>query len=337
MLFKFFHFTIRSGCVNMKTSGAKEGPLIMMQTCPKCGFSQPKDRYCANCGLDIETYKPAPAPIYQRLQKNTRLHMALAALLIIVIAGYIYQLEKERILAHLKNAPGFLSFTPRPKAEAIRTQSEPVAYTQEVAPSEAQPATTLAASEVPDATAPTEPQELVISFGELTLQALSEITAQSEILRETDNRRTLQTHSPTSLEDLAKGSGYRILGGGQSFNFRNNTTTSYDFTHISGTSNEDVGLTLDLAVDSVAETGLTVRISGLITLKDESGADLPQVEINSTYNLDFKKSILIVGLLPRKPLKPEDVTQFANTPLSIYGSGEFLSGASDFVIFLRAK
>ncbi len=29
-----------------------------MMKCPKCGFSQPKDKYCANCGIDIEIYRP---------------------------------------------------------------------------------------------------------------------------------------------------------------------------------------------------------------------------------------------------------------------------------------
>ena len=30
----------------------------MIQDCPRCGFVQPKDRYCASCGLDIESYRP---------------------------------------------------------------------------------------------------------------------------------------------------------------------------------------------------------------------------------------------------------------------------------------
>ncbi len=28
-----------------------------MLSCPKCGFQQPKDRYCAKCGVNIESYK----------------------------------------------------------------------------------------------------------------------------------------------------------------------------------------------------------------------------------------------------------------------------------------
>jgi hypothetical protein len=31
----------------------------MMMTCPKCGFEQPKDQFCASCGVNVENYKPS--------------------------------------------------------------------------------------------------------------------------------------------------------------------------------------------------------------------------------------------------------------------------------------
>ena len=36
----------------------------MMMKCPKCGFSQPKDQYCANCGVDVGIYRPPTRPFY---------------------------------------------------------------------------------------------------------------------------------------------------------------------------------------------------------------------------------------------------------------------------------
>lgn len=32
--------------------------MIMLVTCPRCGFQQPNDQYCANCGIDMLAYKP---------------------------------------------------------------------------------------------------------------------------------------------------------------------------------------------------------------------------------------------------------------------------------------
>lgn len=31
---------------------------MTMMTCPKCGFEQPKDQFCAKCGVNVESYKP---------------------------------------------------------------------------------------------------------------------------------------------------------------------------------------------------------------------------------------------------------------------------------------
>ncbi len=33
----------------------------MMMTCPKCGFEQPKDQFCAKCGVNVDNYKPTVA------------------------------------------------------------------------------------------------------------------------------------------------------------------------------------------------------------------------------------------------------------------------------------
>ncbi len=33
----------------------------MMMTCPKCGFEQPRDQFCAKCGVNVDNYKPTIA------------------------------------------------------------------------------------------------------------------------------------------------------------------------------------------------------------------------------------------------------------------------------------
>ena len=32
-----------------------------MMTCPKCGFEQPKDQFCAKCGVNVDSFKPTVA------------------------------------------------------------------------------------------------------------------------------------------------------------------------------------------------------------------------------------------------------------------------------------
>lgn len=49
----------------------------MLVNCPKCNFSQPKDTYCANCGIEMDAYRPEKKPIFKVLLKNPLTHLVL--------------------------------------------------------------------------------------------------------------------------------------------------------------------------------------------------------------------------------------------------------------------
>ncbi len=42
----------------------------MLVRCPKCNFSQPQDQYCAQCGIDMLSFKPAHLPVHKKLLKS---------------------------------------------------------------------------------------------------------------------------------------------------------------------------------------------------------------------------------------------------------------------------
>ncbi len=42
----------------------------MLVRCPKCNFSQPQDQYCAQCGIDMLSFKPIDLPIHKKLLKS---------------------------------------------------------------------------------------------------------------------------------------------------------------------------------------------------------------------------------------------------------------------------
>ncbi|MBO9667720.1 MAG: hypothetical protein J7501_13015 [Bdellovibrio sp.] len=69
----------------------------MLIKCPRCGFQQPKDKYCAQCGVDMESFKPAAPPWYQQFFGNPLVQVGL----LLVVAGsagfYIYQRGRENM------------------------------------------------------------------------------------------------------------------------------------------------------------------------------------------------------------------------------------------------
>lgn len=56
----------------------------MLINCPRCGFNQPKDAYCAKCGIEIDAYKPPPESLGQKMLRSVPLQLILA---VFVIAG----------------------------------------------------------------------------------------------------------------------------------------------------------------------------------------------------------------------------------------------------------
>lgn len=57
----------------------------MLMNCPRCGFSQPQDKYCAQCGVDMQNYRPRTIPFWKKMIT----HPALQIAFVLGIAGYL--------------------------------------------------------------------------------------------------------------------------------------------------------------------------------------------------------------------------------------------------------
>ncbi len=68
-----------------------------MMECPRCGFTQPKDRYCASCGLDVDHYVEKPKPLWIRLVQNPDFHLSLLVIMIVIVVGYIFYAQREKL------------------------------------------------------------------------------------------------------------------------------------------------------------------------------------------------------------------------------------------------
>lgn len=60
----------------------------MLINCPRCGFSQPKDQYCASCGVNIETYVPIKESPWKKIFSNTLAQVAVVVALALGISYY---------------------------------------------------------------------------------------------------------------------------------------------------------------------------------------------------------------------------------------------------------
>ncbi len=67
---------------------------MMINKCPKCGFGQPQDQYCAKCGVDMTAYKAPPQPLMKKLAENLFIQLVL---ILFLGAGTVYWLRQNSI------------------------------------------------------------------------------------------------------------------------------------------------------------------------------------------------------------------------------------------------
>jgi hypothetical protein len=73
----------------------------MMIECPRCGFAQPKDQYCASCGVNMDQLLAKPKPIMVRLLQNPNFHLSLIGALIAVVVAWIFYTQSSVVSRQL--------------------------------------------------------------------------------------------------------------------------------------------------------------------------------------------------------------------------------------------
>lgn len=109
----------------------------MLVNCPKCGFSQPQDQYCAKCGVDMQSFRAKPEPVQKRLVANPV--FLIGVVFVLVFSGALYIIREQRSqeitrrLDYLKNGPVYAESLPGREESAVNQPSTEIAANREAA------------------------------------------------------------------------------------------------------------------------------------------------------------------------------------------------------------
>lgn len=84
----------------------------MLVKCPKCGFDQPKDTYCANCGIEMDTYRPTKPPFWKTVVKSPLFSLFL---FLALGAGAVFYMKNPNSPAPVKSKGGYAKDLTRPQ------------------------------------------------------------------------------------------------------------------------------------------------------------------------------------------------------------------------------
>lgn len=325
----------------------------MMQDCPRCGFVQPEDRYCANCGLDIENYSPAKPGVLKQFTQNSGVLLSVLVLALVgIIAGlYIHQskqiderLEGPAIEPEAPTVSKRQNTQPRPaspsppKAKPAQTiKQEPV-----VKPGEAESLNAIAPEKQnTESEATASPTELEVRFAEFNKNSLDELLSSGQVISESSSERTATVPS-TGSEFSSKTQGLTSLSGGETRKLSINDPLNFEFISAvpgqgEGAPEEELGLSLQIMPSNISGDSITVEVTGLISVREADSGNVISVDLNGSYNFSSKETLVISGFVPHQKIPEDDVNYFSGSPLTILSSEAFLNNNTEFLIILQAK
>lgn len=104
----------------------------MLVNCPRCGFQQPQDKYCAQCGVDMENYRAPQPSIAKKIFGNPVLQVGGVLAVAAVVGLSVYQRHRtdlEDRVSYLKNGPQIARSVSSPVGDDAAAEEAPLAET----------------------------------------------------------------------------------------------------------------------------------------------------------------------------------------------------------------
>ena len=347
-----------------------------MQECPKCGFLQPQDRFCANCGLNIESYRPAPTPWYRQLLLNPTFQVSAIVLTIGAMVTYIAWQQSQKI--NQAPHPQFVGEdSPREKKSATSTTKASAKNTSAKNTSAKKPSsthTTAAKSKAantpvtnekklpegaspqqipPPKSAPSQeeqkkadtktkdkaaPTNLVVRFAEFPKETLNQIFSEAQILHESAQFQVGLYRFQGSLSDFIKKNPQSRFLPGKGQGPLTGSGVHIQYTKpLTENSEELQGLTFNVAIASLNSTEVEVETSGGFYLSGEEPDQAVKIPLDGSYTVDYQSTLIITGIIPHRPFSEKEASAFNRSPIEIMNSQEFLANETEFVLLLQAN
>lgn len=336
---------------------------MTMMECPRCGFQQPTDQFCAKCGVNVETYVIKPKPFIVRLLQNPNFHLSLIGILIVFVVGWIFYSQAN----YVKLEIGRLVGTPissrdaadpnevaaqarmreeareaKETADAERASVEAAPQTMALAQDSAVEAVS---SESPaattGATAPVIGSKIEISYWEIPRETLMPVLQQAQQIGGGSGGRAFYFAQNSKLKEilnsgsqsLAASRTLPVSAGGQ-VTIETPPTTPEMF---------QFGLLVQLTKAEAKDVAIRFDTSLILPQAEPAGAPQPAVRrvaessLNGATPLTTSSAVAIVFEPPNRRPSEDIVSKAGDGPWSIFSSPEFRSGLTDWVIVFELK
>lgn len=321
--------------------------------CPRCGLEQPKDRYCAGCGLDVDKFNTKPKPVWVRMAQNPDFHLTLIVILIVIVIGYIFYVQRGLVS---RKFDAMLRGTPLSSREAgdpnapERSHSE----TAPAAPTTAAkvPETVAAEATIPDVKPETpaaavvpEAKKVDVTYWEISREALANMISGAEKLGESSGGRAYFWAEGAKAVEAVEKNGRRV-GSGRTMNLENGAQIQIE-TPPTAPESFQFGLYFQVARAAEAKEATLKWESTMVLPPQESAAEaasrqpvvkaLTETTLSGQTPISGAGAVVIVFEPTNRMPRTDYIMRAGDGPWSIMASDAFRAGASEWVVLVQLK
>jgi hypothetical protein len=310
-----------------------------MIKCPKCQFSQPLDTYCANCGVNMETYRPEPKPFLKSLLTHWLFHLAL---IIVLIVGLVVYDRSEPNPAPVASAQPQNEFKEDAAEIQPAAKAEPQPIARAEAPPEQYPAAGVKmgagainndAAENAQPVARNKKNPIQVTFYSATRNAFSDLQRDAQSASFSgeasggiiDKKKVAQLVSAREL---------RLLSSDSFKDYDSQHPITVFKGQRSASSGKSVGIYFQLAPMKFDATSVQLEIRSWGNLKTQGNEE---ELFASEMTVNSQASGYIAGFLPKdKAFTDEEKLVFkSDRTLQIYTQESFWDGQSDLIMIVE--
>ncbi|MEK7355284.1 MAG: hypothetical protein AAB250_02465 [Bdellovibrionota bacterium] len=350
---------------------------MAMMSCPKCGFTQPADQYCASCGVDMKVWRPREKPFIVRLATNTVFQIVVVTLVVGITFAYMRENRRSELAARVKaieiarqaeenDNEISAAQAPRPRAtnnastSGMRPQAVPAAPPAPPPSAQAQTAyddgggsNSLTTNEAP--ALPSAQGDARAASASLPTSARAGAPTSAQVTFYEMSRTFAASLLANSSQSTSEGS--LSMGVVTAFAARVRQQTSRELDSASqplqvnqpglifkGARDQATGTNLGFTVQinpvGLDEAGAQLQIDIARVLRDSGPSGLEEANFapGETFLVPKGAALVVVGLLPRKTQTEVDATFYKNVGvLKPLTSAAFIGGQSEAVLVIEAR
>lgn len=313
----------------------------MLITCPRCGFNQPKDRYCAQCGLDIQNYNPPKKSLFQKLADATVFQIILVFLIALVSGFYIYKNNRNELKDRVQFFSQGIQYS-RSAGTPPPPQPGPPPAAMDTAPpppqASAPPPEAVENMAKSGAAKSAEGFKINIQYAEIPRRVLTDVIFSES--RQSGQFNSLGDHIsgiwPQGKKKIANLKGLRWLGKETKKIEVGRTIQLFAGIHGSEPEN-DLGLTTYVEIGEVDANNLAGNLEIVRSwqeLNAENPGPVQRRFFPAVIELPIESIFFLAGALPRDSAMSRDAELTNADPFKVLKANTFRSGETEFVIFV---